>query len=307
MYDLVIIGAGASGLTASIYAARAGLDFAVFEQDGLGGGQITSAYIVENYPGTPNINGAELGEIIKKQALSAGAKIKRGIVENITDCGEYKEIVLYNGDIIQAKAVIAATGAVPRKLGVPKERELLGRGVSYCAVCDGAFFADRDVFVIGGGDTAVEDAIYLSSICKSVTIVHRRDAFRAAERRVNKLLKLSNVHIKFKETLKEITGDKIVDGVKLKSFEGVRHYNADAVFIAVGTEPATSYLRNLPLLFDNGYIVADETCKTSVKGIFAAGDIRKKHLRQMATAVADGANAAASAIDYLKNYSNGGA
>ncbi|MGN0520997.1 MAG: NAD(P)/FAD-dependent oxidoreductase [Eubacterium sp.] len=300
MYDLVIIGGGAAGLTAAIYAARAGLDFVVLEQDGWGGGQITSAHTVENYPGVSNISGADLGEAIKEQAVSLGAKIELGIVNEVKDNGEYKQIVLHNGEIINSKAVIAATGANPRKLGVTGEQELLGRGVSYCAVCDGAFFAGKDVFVIGGGDTAVEDAIYLSSICKSVTLVHRRDTFRAPKTRTDILYKLSNVTIRCNENLNAITGEQRVDGVELTGAEGQKHYNADGVFIAVGTVPATAYLNNLPLELDDGYIVAGEDCKTSVSGLFVAGDIRKKPLRQVVTAVADGANAATGAIEYLK-------
>lgn len=245
MYDLVIIGAGAAGLTAAIYAARAGLNFVVLEQDGWGGGQITSAHTVENYPGVPNVNGADLGEKIKEQAVSLGARIELGIVNEVKDNSEYREIVLHSGEIIKSKAVIAATGANPRKLGVTGEQQLLGRGVSYCAVCDGAFFADKDVFVIGGGDTAVEDAIYLSSICKSVTLVHRRDTFRAPKTRTDILHKLSNVTIRCNENLNAITGEQRVGGVELTGAEGHKHYNADGVFIAVGTVPATAYLNKI--------------------------------------------------------------
>lgn len=300
MYDLVIIGGGAAGLTAAIYAARAGLNFIVLEQDGWGGGQITSAHTVQNYPGVPEINGADLGEVIKEQAVSLGAKIELGIVEKVNDFYKYKEIVLHGRETIKAKTVIAATGAIPKKLGVQGESELLGRGVSYCAVCDGAFFAGKDVFVIGGGDTAVEDAIYLSSICSSVTLVHRRNSFRAPETRVEALRNLPNVKFCCSETLNAITGYPRVDGVELKSANGIEHYKADGVFIAVGTVPATDYLKSLPLDFEDDYIVANEDCKTSVSGLFVAGDIRKKQLRQVVTAVADGANAAASAIEYLK-------
>lgn len=301
MYDLVIIGGGAAGLTAAIYAARAGINFVVLEQDGWGGGQITSAHIVENYPGTPNIAGAELGEAIKKQAVSLGAKIELGIVDDIKDNGEYKEIILHSQDKIKTKTLIAATGANPKKLNVTGEQALLGRGVSYCAVCDGAFFADKNVFVIGGGDTAVEDTIYLSSICKSVTLVHRRDTFRAPQTRIDMLKTISNVTIKCNAVLNAITGGDRVNGVELKSINGCEHYNADGVFIAVGSVPATGYLKNLPFIFDNDYIVAGEDCKTNIDGVYIAGDIRKKSLRQVVTAVADGANAAVSAIDYLSS------
>lgn len=301
MYDLVIIGGGAAGLTAAIYAARAGLNFVVLEQDGWGGGQITSAHMVENYPGIPDIAGAELGDAIKKQAVSLGAKIELGIVDDIKDNGKYKEIILHSQDRIETKSLIAATGANPKKLNVPGERTLLGRGVSYCAVCDGAFFADKNVFVIGGGDTAVEDTIYLSSICKSVTLVHRRDTFRATQTRVDILKNLPNVTIKFNTILSAVTGGERVDGIELKNINGCEHYKADGVFIAVGSIPATNCLKNLPLIFDNDYIVAGEDCKTNIDGIYIAGDIRKKNLRQVVTAVADGANAAVSAIDYLSS------
>lgn len=301
MYDLVIIGGGSAGLTAAIYAARAGLDFVVLEQDGWGGGQITSAHMVENYPGVPNINGADLGEAIKEQAVSLGAKIELGIVERINDNGNNKEIVLYDGKVITSKAVIAATGASPRKLHVSGEETLLGRGVSYCAVCDGAFFAGKDVFVIGGGDTAVEDAIYLADICKTVTLVHRRDTFRAPKTRMDVLFKLPNVTVRCNETLHKITGEERADGVELKSENGdLKHYSANGVFIAVGSVPATSYLQGLPLTFDQDYVVANEDCKTEIDGLFVAGDIRRKQLRQVVTAVSDGANAAASAVEYLK-------
>lgn len=300
MYDLVIIGGGVAGLTAAIYASRAGLNFVVLEQDGWGGGQITSAHKVENYPGVANVDGAELGELIKNQAVSLGAKIELGIVDEIRDNGSGKEIVLHNGDSINARTVIVATGANPRKLNVTGESALLGRGVSYCAVCDGAFFAGKDVFVIGGGDTAVEDAIYLASICKSVTLVHRRDTFRAPKTRLDLLKKLDNVTIRCNEVLSAVTGGERVDGVELKSVNGVEHYKADGVFIAVGIVPATDCLKTLPVELDNGFVVADEDCKTSVSGLFAAGDIRKKPLRQVVTAVSDGANAATSAIEFLK-------
>jgi thioredoxin reductase (NADPH) len=206
---------------------------------------------------------------------------------------------LHNGDIIESKAIICATGATPRKISVDGEKEFLGRGVSYCAVCDGAFFANKDVFVIGGGDTAVEDAIYLSSICKSVTLVHRRDTFRAPKTRVDALKKLSNVKLILNANLVQITGENRVNGVDLNGENGIQHYDADGIFIAVGTDPATDYLKNLSLEFENDYVVANEDCKTNVNGVFVAGDIRKKQLRQVVTAVADGANSATSAINYL--------
>lgn len=301
MYDLVIIGAGAAGLTAAIYAARAGLNFVVLEQDGWGGGQIVSAHRVQNYPGLSDINGSDLGESLREHAVSLGAEIEFGTVREIKDNGEYKEIILDTADVLKAKSVIAATGANPRQLGVAGEKEFLGKGVSYCAVCDGAFFTGKDVFVIGGGDTAVEDAIYLSSICKSVTLVHRRDTFRAPQTRMDILNELSNVAVRCNEELHTITGAERVDGAELTNGKENEHFKTDGVFIAVGTVPATDYLKNLPISFEDDYVVANEDCKTDVSGLFVAGDIRKKPLRQVVTAVADGANAATSAIAYLQN------
>lgn len=300
MYDSVIIGGGAAGLTSAVYAARAGLNFIVSEQDGFGGGQIMSAHIVENYPGLQNIKGSDLGDALKKHAVALGAKIEYGIVEKINDKGDKKEIIYHNGEKIEAKTVIAATGASPRKLGTAGEQSLLGKGVSYCALCDGAFFSGKDVFVIGGGDAAVEDALYLASVCKSVTLVHRRDTFRAPQTRLDMLKQLDNVTIRCNEVLIGITGTERVDGVNIKGSHKESHYNTDGVFIAIGSVPATSYLKNLPLAFDDNYVIAGEDCKTDIDGLFVAGDIRKKPLRQIVTAVADGANAAVGAIEYLK-------
>lgn len=299
-YDLTIIGAGIAGLTAAVYAARAGLDFIVLEQDGWGGGQISSAHAVDNYPGLPGISGADLGEAVRAQAEALGAQIEPGIVQDVVDLGEYKQITLDDGTFLQSRAVIAATGANPRRLMVPGEETLLGCGVSYCAVCDGAFYANRDVIVVGGGDTAVEDAIYLSGICKSVTLVHRRDVFRAAKTRVDLLRELPNVTVRCNERIQEIKGSAHVSSVILEGAEGAAEIQTDAVFIAVGTEPAADYLKKLPLTFADGYAAADETGKTAVPGIFVAGDVRTKQLRQAVTAAADGANAATSAIAYLK-------
>jgi thioredoxin reductase (NADPH) len=258
--------------------------------------------MVENYPAVPHTSGAALGERMKEQAEQLGANIAFGIVEAIVDKTDSKEIVLQDGSRIESRAVICATGATPRQLGVEGEGAFLGRNVSYCAVCDGAFLANKDVFVIGGGDTAVEDAIYLSAICKSVTLVHRRDTFRAPKTRVEVLRTRPNVTIQCHTTLEAITGEERVTGVVLKAQNGLHHYRADGVFIAVGTVPATDYLKALPLVMENGYVVAEETGATNVKGIFVAGDIRKKQLRQVVTAVADGANAATSAIHFLEEH-----
>ena len=302
MFDLIIVGAGVAGLTAAIYAARAGADFIVLEQDGYGGGQISSAHLVENYPGIPSVCGADLSEEIRAHAEKLGAKIEFGIVTDIIDNGDSKKVITEDNIEYISKAVIIATGASPKALGVLGEDKFLGSGVSYCAVCDGAFYEDKDVFVIGGGDTAVEDAIYLSDICKSITLVHRRDEFRAPKTRVDYLKSKENVKFILNANLISIDGTERVSSVSVNANNNINKYNTDGVFIAVGTKPESSMIKSLNIDTDNGYIKADETCKTNIKGIFAAGDIRTKHLRQVITAAADGANAAISAMEFIKQY-----
>lgn len=299
MYDLLILGAGAAGLTAAIYASRAGLRFAVLEQDGWGGGQISSAHQVQNYPGVPEVSGADLGEKLRQQAEALGTEIL---------CAEINRVERRNGlfyltgtenEQFQAKAVIAATGAFPRKLNLPGEDALTGAGVSYCAVCDGAFYAGKDVLVAGGGNTAVEDALYLSSVCRSVTVLLRRAVFRGAKARVDLLLKQPNVAVRTNTAVTALHGQERLESVTLETEGESRETPADGLFVAVGSVPATDCLRELPLRLENGYVAAGEDCVTTVPGLFAAGDIRVKPLRQAITAAADGANAAASAAAYL--------
>ena len=295
MLDLAVIGAGPAGLCAAIYASRAGLNFTLLEQDGYGGGQISSSHLVENYPGVPQISGFELGERFRGQAMDLGAEITYGLVTGIAQIPGGYSIQVEDDAPVEARAVIAATGATPRPLGIPGEEEHVGRGVSYCATCDGSFYKDRNVLVVGGGDTAVEDAIYLSSLCSSVTLILRRDQFRAAKRRVDALMALPNVKVRFKVKPLEIL-DK---AVRASTEQGEEILPADGIFIAAGTQPVTGYLKQLPLEFSDGYVQADETCRTCLPGFYAAGDIRRKQLRQVTTAVADGANAVYSALDYL--------
>lgn len=296
MLDLIIIGAGVAGLTAAIYSARAGLNFAVLEQDGFGGGQISSAHTVDNYPGFKGTSGDELANAIREHAEALGANIEFAVVKDIVKENDAITVVSDDDLKLQAKSVIIATGSAPKKLGVSGEDALVGCGVSYCALCDGAFYKDKNVVVVGGGDTAVEDAIYLSDICKSVTLIHRRDTFRAPETRVAALKSKSNVDIIYNETVKEIIGDDKVSGVLLSDDSELP---CDGVFIAVGSEPELSFTKSLDLAFSGKYIVATEDCKTNSDGIFVAGDVRTKLLRQVVTAAADGANAANSVIKYL--------
>ncbi len=294
MTDLIIVGAGPAGLSAALAATRAGLNFTLLEQDGWGGGQITSSHRVENYPGVPSLSGEALAEAFRAQVLEMGAEITPGEVESLEEGPAGKVLRMEDGTALEARAVIAATGAVPRTLGIPGENL-----ASFCALCDGAFYAHRDVLVVGGGDTAVEDALYLSSICRSVTVAVRREIFRAARPSVETLLRRSNVTVAYRTCLREILGSLSVERVCLERDGTRREEPMDGVFIAVGTIPRSEWLQRLPLRFEEGYVVADETCRTAVPGLFVAGDLRRKPLRQVLTAAADGANAAASAQAYL--------
>ena len=299
MKELVIVGGGPAGLAAAIYAARAGLDFTVLERDGFGGGQITSSNEVENYPGAGRMSGFDLGQAFRDQAVELGAEIAYGAVTGIRDLGDCKELLLDGGEPLRARAVIAATGASPRKLGVPGEREFTGAGVSYCATCDGAFFRGKDTLVVGGGDTAVEDALFLSALCRSVTVALRRDVFRAAKRRADLLRSKENVTVLYKTNLTEIRGDGRVQSVVLSSPNGTAERAVDGVFLAVGVEPVSGWLAGLPLELEGGYAAAGEDCRTNIPGLLVAGDLRKKPLRQAVTAAADGANAVTSVLEYL--------
>jgi thioredoxin reductase (NADPH) len=300
MIDLAIVGAGPAGLSAAIYGVRAGLTLALLEQDGYGGGQIAAAHQVENYPGVGTITGDGLAQALRQQAIDLGADIRLGTVERVLDGSGVKTLLLDDGETLEARGVIAATGAVPRTLGVPGEREYTGAGVSYCALCDGAFFHGRDVLVVGGGDTAIEDGLYLSQICRRVVIALRGSAFRGAKSRADKLEARENVTVLRETVLTHIQGTDSVHEVTLVREGQTQQLPVDGVFIAVGTSPAGQWLSDLGVVMDNGYVRADETGVTNVSGLFVAGDLRTKPLRQVVTAVADGANAAASAAAWLQ-------
>ncbi len=301
IHDLIIIGSGPAGLTASIYASRAELDTIVIEKNMMSGGQIINTYEVDNYPGIPGISGFDLALKLREHSDKLGATFVEGDVIGFSVQDQIKKVVLDNGDEYLAKAVIIATGAVTRKLGVVGEEDFSGMGVSYCATCDGAFFKNRTTVVVGGGDVAVEDAIYLARLCKKVYIIHRRDEFRAAKTLVTQLMKLDNVEILWDSVVEEILGDEFVESVKVKNIknEENRLLTVDGVFIAVGYNPASEVYREVVEVDRSGYIVAGETCETSVPGIYAAGDIRTKALKQIITAASDGANAITSVEKYL--------
>lgn len=304
IYDMIIIGSGPAGLTAGIYGKRAGLSILVMEGSFIQGGQIVNTYEVDNYPGLPGISGMDLAEKMKDHLLAQGGKIVRGKVRSISLEGEIK-IVHTKKEEYRAKTVVLAAGAVHRKLEVPGEDEFSGMGVSYCATCDGAFFKDKTVAVVGGGDVAVEDAIFLSRTCKKVYLIHRRDELRAAKVLQDALRNISNIELYWNRCVTEIGGSNQVEWIQTETTDTkqTERINVNGIFIAVGIIPDTGFIKDLIHLDTKGYVVAGENGQTNIPGIYAAGDIRTKQLRQIITAAADGANCVASAEKYLQNFS----
>lgn len=301
-YDLIILGSGPAGLAAAIYAQRAKLDTLVLEQAMVSGGQILNTYEVDNYPGLPGIGGYDLGIKLREHADKLGAVFAQDRAVKVEDLGEVKRVI-GEENTYEAKTLIIATGAVHRKLGIPGEERLAGMGVSYCATCDGAFFRNRVTAVVGGGDVAVEDAIFLARMCEKVYVVHRRDELRAAKSLQEKLFSLPNVEMVWDSEAVEIAGEAKTESlltVNKKTGE-TRTLAVDGVFIAVGITPESEIFTGL-VEMDHGYIKAGEDCETSAPGIFAAGDVRTKKLRQIVTAAADGANAVTSAERYLSAH-----
>lgn len=303
LYDVIIIGSGPAGLTAAIYAKRAQLNLIVIEKAGMSGGQIINTYEVDNYPGIPGVGGFDLGIKFREHADNLGAEFVTGEVTSLTLEGETKVITLDNGIAYRSRSIIIATGGAPRHLEVPGEEKLSGMGVSYCATCDGAFFRNKTVAVVGGGDVAIEDAIFLARICKQVYVIHRRDQFRASKSIVSKLLTLENVTILWDSVVDTINGEDQVEAISVRNLKtGERQtYDTAGVFIAVGYLPNSEVYRSIVAVDDAGYIIAGESCMTNVPGIFAAGDIRTKDLRQIITAAADGANAITAVEKYLND------
>lgn len=301
LYDLIIIGSGPAGLGAAVYAQRARLDTLVIEKAMVSGGQVLTTYEVDNYPGFPGIGGYDLGLKLREHADKLGARFVEDEVLRVEDegAGGIKRVV-GSQDTYEAKALILATGAVHQKLGVPGEEEFAGIGVSYCATCDGAFFRNKVTAVIGGGDVAVEDAIFLSRMCSKVYLIHRRNELRAAKSLQDSLMACENVEILWDTVAEAIEGQDVVQQLALKNVRtGEKSSLAvQGVFIAVGITPESRVFEGLAEM-EKGYIKAGEDGVTSAPGIFAAGDLRKKPLRQIVTAVADGANAVTSAERYL--------
>ena len=298
MYDLIIIGGGPAGLTAGIYAQRARLKTLLLEKEVIGG-QIAVSDVIENYPGFPSISGAELMEKFEQQARGLGLEIKLTDVIAVQKKGEEKIVKTSDGDLI-AKSVIVATGAKPRRLDIPGEKELTGKGVSYCATCDGPFFKGQKVIVVGGGDTAVKEAVYLSKIANKVYIAHRRDQLRAEKIIQEKAMSTPNIEILWSHILKEIRGKTGVEKVVLQNLKDntVKELDVEGVFVFVGINPTTDFV---DVEKDKqGFIKTDQDMRTSVKGIFAAGDCRTTALKQVSTAVGDGAIAAFVAERYIE-------
>lgn len=302
IYDLIIIGTGPAGLTAAIYAQRARLNTLVIEKNYMSGGQVLNTYEVENYPGLMGIGGFEMSEKFREHAQQLGAVFIEGEVLEIIS-NETVKLVKTENEVYETRTVLIAAGANHRKLGIPGEEELSGKGVSYCATCDGAFFKNKVAAVVGGGDVAVEDAVFLARLCKKVYLIHRRKELRAAKVLQERLFEFDNVEVLWDTVVHNIEGTDRVEQVELENVETKqkRVLALDGVFVAVGILPNSSAFASLLEVNDQNYIVAGEDCATSVPGIYAAGDIRTKKLRQIITAAADGANAVYSVQNYL-NY-----
>ena len=300
MHDLIIIGSGPAGLSAAVYGRRAGFSTLVIEKNPMSGGQVLNTYEVDNYLGLPGINGFDMGMKFREHAEKMQAEFIEADVLGVEDMGDYKLVKTTDGDY-EAKAVIIASGASHSHLGVPGEEELSGMGVSYCATCDGAFFRGKTVAVVGGGDVAVEDAIFLARACEKVYLIHRRDSLRAAQSLQNTMLALPNVEVCWNSVVESINGDGKVQSITLLHKNGGQKNElaVQGVFIAVGIRPnSESFITNIAA-DEKGYLIAGEDCATSMPGVFAAGDIRTKKLRQIVTAVADGANAVEGIQEYF--------
>ncbi len=300
MLDILVVGGGPAGLTAALYAARAGKSVVVCEK-GSAGGQIVFSPLVENYPGIAHISGEDLASLLCAQVEALGVTIRYDEVTSVKKTDDGFDVTA-GEESLSARAVIIATGVAHKGLGLPGEEDLVGCGLSFCAVCDGAFCAGQDVAVIGGGDTALQDAIFLASLCRSVTLIHRRDAFRAEQRLVKKAAALPNVRFLYDTVATEyLTEEGSVTGLTLRNVKTGAVYGKKfgGVFLAVGQKPENDFVNGLVAMTPDGYLYSDETALTGVSGIFAAGDCRTKEVRQLTTAVSDGACAALAACRYL--------
>lgn len=303
VYDMIIIGGGPAGYTAALYAARAGLDAVLIEKAGAGG-QMALTDVIDNYPGfDEGIDGFTLGMKMKNGAERFGVKT---ILEQVNSVDFKNDVKVVNtaGKTYFAKTVVVSTGADPNELGVKNEREYIGKGIHYCAHCDGRFYKDKTVMVVGGGNTAVADALFLARFAKKVYVVHRRDTFRAEKILVDPLLHAENVEVLWNSVPVEFTAEERISGALIKNIVTNQEIKVpvDGVFVSIGRKPVTYFLEGSVSLDDKGYIIADETCRSSVDGVYAVGDVRTKPLRQIVTAAADGAVAVHFAVEYLAEH-----
>ena len=301
LHDLIVVGGGIAGLTASIYASCSGLDVLCIENQACGGQIINTPKII-NYPGFLEIDGMGLVENIQKQCANLGINIQFQQIFSMDLAGSTKIFKINSGEH-RAKAAIIATGATPKKLEVKGEKALQGRGVSYCATCDGRFFEGKIVAVVGGGRTAISDAIYLSNICKQVYVIHRRREFRASKAEVENMTRRKNISLKLNKIVSEINGNGVVEGVELKDVQTDEKHELklDGVFVAIGSIPNSENFKKWVDRDAQGYIISDEDCKTKTDGLFVAGDVRSKKVRQLVTAASDGAISALAAAEYIQN------
>lgn len=304
MHDIIVIGGGPAGLTAALYALRAGKSVLVIEKSTFGG-QITWSPKVENFPGIPSVSGAELGDKFTAQALDQGAELELDEVTSVELDGDIKRVKTDFGGTFEAKALIIASGARPRTLGIPGEEELMGAGVCFCAVCDGAFYKGREVAVNGGGNSALQDALLLSDTCSKVYLIHRRDTFRGEAKLVEAIKARNNVEFVLGSSITALLGQAELCGIRVADADGnEREIAVDGLFVAIGHAPDNGIFSQLMDLDDGGYADSDESCCTKTPGVFVAGDCRKKTVRQLTTAAADGSAAALAACRYIDALEN---
>lgn len=296
MYDIIIIGSGIAGLTSAIYVLNNKRKVLILESKTYGG-QIINSNIINNYPGFLEISGFDLMTNIYNQVKNLGGVIK---YEEVLEITKNKKVITKN-ETYEAKSIIISTGLAPRKLNLENEDKFIGKGISYCATCDGSFYKDKDVMVVGGGNTAIEDVIYLSNICKKVYLVYRRKELRKDVNLTEKVKELSNVEIIYNSNIEKLNGDESLNSVDIinKDTEKITNIIINGLFVAIGKIPSGNIFKDLLNVTENGYIITDEDCHTNIDGIYAAGDIRKKRLRQLVTAASDGAIAAIEAIKYI--------
>lgn len=304
MYDIIIVGAGPAGMTAALYAKQAGKNILVLEKEAYGG-QILKAHKVKNYPGFSEISGFEFATKLYNQLTNLNIEIKFEEVLKINSKDDSKEIITKKGNYL-CKSVIIASGAKSRKLNLNNEDSLTGKGISYCTTCDGMFFKDKTVAVYGGGNSAIDGAIYLSNICKKIYLVYRRDNFRVENENIDNLKKKKNIEIIFNTTITDLIGENRLESITLKNKDSENNLDVDGLFIEIGYIPVSEICNNLVETDSDGYIISNEECKTNIEGIFVCGDIRVKNIRQLTTACSDGTIAALNACKYVnkKNTEN---